>query len=206
MSGDLLNGATVLVALLLMGATIKLMDDYLDAEYDICRGKRTLAIKLSRASLPYALCLGLIAGFLKTDLAISIFFGSYAVGMLSTWKEKLPTKVPAYVEIVAAIALSVALVGWQTALWGVALMAVFDWIDDIVDLTSDQRTGQRNLARRIGVVETTLLTLAAMCVAVLCNTWWTALGFIAFTLLTVLAEATTSNIWNDMEGRKGVHS
>jgi 1,4-dihydroxy-2-naphthoate octaprenyltransferase len=206
MSGDLLDGATALAALLLIGATIKLMDDYLDAEYDICRGKRTLAIKLSRASLPYALCLGLIAGFLKTDLAISIFFGSYAVGMLSTWKEKLPTKVPAYVEIAVAIALSVALVGWKTALWGVALMAVFDWIDDIVDLSADQRTGQRNLARRIGVVETTLLTLSAMCVAVLCNTWWTALGFIAFTLLTVLAEATTSNLWRDMEEEKGAHS
>lgn len=206
MYGGLLESVATLFCLILVGATIKLMDDYLDAEYDICRGKHTLAMKWSRATLPYALALLLVAAYLNLSVAVAVFLGSYAVGMLTSWRQKLPTKVPAFVEMMAALVLSVLLVGWQMALWGVALMAMFDWVDDIVDMMGDRRSGQQNMALKIGVVETSLLTLIAMCAAVLCNAWWSALGFIAFTLLTVLSEATTSNLWQSIEREKGVES
>jgi 1,4-dihydroxy-2-naphthoate octaprenyltransferase len=205
MYGDWLEVGRTLMCLVLSGATIKLMDDYLDAEYDICRGKHTLAVKLSRATLPYALVLGFLAAYLNLNIAISVFFGSYAVGMLTTWREKLPTRLPAFVEILLALALSAMLVGWRTALWGACLMAMFDWLDDLVDRITDEKTGQRNMALRIGVVETTLLTLMVMCAAILLSAWWTALGFIALAMLTMLSEATTSTLWQALDEDKGVH-
>lgn len=199
MSGSLLDLFTSLLSLIFVGSAIKLMDDYLDAEYDICRGEHTLAVKLGRATLPYTLVLALLGAYLHLDAAIALFFGSYAVGMLSTWSERLPTRVPAYVEIGAAVLLSCWLAGWQMALWGLALMAMIDWLDDLIDMSGDRRSGQRNLALRLGVVETTLLTLIAMCAAVLTNPRWTVFGFIAFTMLTVLAEFTTSRLWQTSE-------
>ncbi|CAM3970318.1 hypothetical protein [Alicyclobacillus pomorum] len=205
MYGDLLEVGRTLLCLVLAGATIKLMDDYLDAEYDICRGKHTLAVKLSRGTLPYALVLGLLAAYLNLDITISVFFGSYAAGMLTTWREKLPTRVPAFIEIIVAFGLSTLLVGWHIALWGACLMAMFDWLDDLVDRMTDHKTGQRNMALRIGVVETTLLTLIVMCAAILLNAWWTALGFIALTMLTMLSEATTSTLWQALDEDNGVH-
>lgn len=181
--------------MLCMGAAVKLMDDALDADYDLYRGRRTLASQFGRATLPYALALGVVAAAIDLQVAIAVFFGSYAVGMFSTWRETLPTRVPAYVEVLAAVGLSVALIGWRMALWGIASMAVVDWIDDVMDLSGDKRSGQSNLAARIGLAETLMLTLVALCTAVLTDAKLTAVVLIAVTLLTVGAEMTTVHLW-----------
>ncbi|GMA48878.1 hypothetical protein GCM10025857_02350 [Alicyclobacillus contaminans] len=196
MFGDLLEGFRIFLCLVLAGAAIKWVDDYLDAEYDICRGKHTLAVRMSRSALPYGMVLAFLAAAAQLPMALSVFFGSYAVGMLSDWKQVLPTKLPAWLETVMAVALSLVLTGWRTALWGLLLMAMFDWLDDLVDRLADQRTGQHNIALRLGVVEATLLTMLALCGAILLNAWWTAIAFLAFTVITMWSEATTRSLWS----------
>ncbi|MCL6593469.1 MAG: hypothetical protein K6T31_05790 [Alicyclobacillus sp.] len=181
--------------MLLVGAAIKLMDDHLDAEYDICRGERTLAVRLGRACLPYALVLALLAAYIDRQLTLALFFSSYAVGMLSQWRDVLPTRLPAVCEMAAAVCLSCTLTGWRTALWALALMVTIDWLDDLADVHKDVRTGQRNVAARLGVVETSLLVLAAMCLAVLASPRLTAIAFVVLTLLTIAAEWTTRRLW-----------
>lgn len=189
---------------LLMGAAIKLMDDALDTDFDLGRGRRTLAHQLGRATLPYALVLAVTAVAFDRSLALAVFFGSYAVGMFTTWHDSLPTRLPAYVEIAAAVALSTALVGWKLALWGVAAMAVVDWLDDVMDLTGDTRSGQTNLAARIGLAETLMLTLVALCVSVLTNAALTAVVLVAVTVLTIAAELTTKHLWKASEDDRGI--
>ncbi|GGJ04253.1 hypothetical protein GCM10010885_11910 [Alicyclobacillus cellulosilyticus] len=181
-----------LAAMVAVGAAVKLMDDYLDAEFDLCLGKRTLAARWGRATLPYALVLALIGCSLDRTLAVSLFFGSYAVGMLSQFAERMPTRVPAYVEMALAFMTSVLLAGWRSALWGVAMMAVIDWLDDFMDRLPDKQSGQRNLAVRIGTVETLMLMLIALCIAVLCDGMDTAIAFVAAVLLYAAAEWTTT--------------
>ncbi|MCL6548323.1 MAG: hypothetical protein K6T30_05380 [Alicyclobacillus sp.] len=204
MSGDWLDWLSALACLLCTGAAVKLMDDYLDAEYDICRGQRTVATKLGRATLPYSLVLALVGAYLNLHEALALFFASYAVGMLSGWRERLPTRLPAYVEMLAAVGLSCLLSGWRMALWGVAMMALVDWLDDVIDVSGDQVSGQRNMVVRIGMVETLLLCLAALLVAVLTDASLTALAFLAVTLLTILSELTTSRLWGTVDPEGGV--
>jgi 1,4-dihydroxy-2-naphthoate octaprenyltransferase len=199
MFGGLLDWMTSLASMVLMGAAVKLMDDYLDSEYDICRGERTIAVKIGRATLPYALVCALISSYFNVSIAVSIFLASYALGMLTNAREKLPTKVPAYMEIVISLLVLWAMVGWRTGLWALSFMALIDWLDDVIDMTRDQRTGQRNLALKIGLVETTLLILIAMCTSVLTNAKFTAIGFIAFAVLTAVAELSTSRMWHHGE-------
>lgn len=195
MSGSWYEWGVLLLCLLLIGAVVKLLDDSLDADFDKFRGQLTLAARLGRAVYPYGVVLALVAAYLNANLTIALFLGSYVVGMFVQWRESLPTKVSAYIEILAGIALSVALTGWQTAFWGVAMMAVIDWLDDLVDYSGDKTSGQVNLALRIGVVETLFLVMAALCTAVLLNPLLTGLTFIAVTLLSIAAELTTKHLW-----------
>jgi 1,4-dihydroxy-2-naphthoate octaprenyltransferase len=192
MSGVWLDALRTLGCLLLVGAAVKLMDDYLDADYDASRGQQTLAVKLGRATLPYALALGFIGAVLDARLALSLFLGSYAVGMFATWRERLPTRVPAVIEILVAAGLAAALAGWQTALWAMAMMAVVDWVDDLVDMYGDAASNQFNLAIRIGPTETVFLVLLALLVAVTVNAAYTMWAFVALGVLTALSELTTN--------------
>jgi 1,4-dihydroxy-2-naphthoate octaprenyltransferase len=201
MSGVLHEWGVPFISMLIIGAVVKLMDDHLDAEYDICRGERTLSIKLGRAVLPYALILTLMAAYFQTSIAISLFLGSYAVGMFSGWREKLPTKVPGYIEILLAIAVSSLLIGPRLALWGVAMMALIDWLDDIVDMARDRTTGQDNVAIKFGTVETTFMVIVAMSLSVLLDPRLTIVGFIAFAVLTILFELTTTHLWTALDER-----
>jgi len=203
MFGGLPDALLSVLSMLFVGAAIKMMDDHLDAEYDICQGHQTLVVRLGRAALPYALAFSVIGTYIRPELALAMFLGSYAVGMFAGWQEKLPSKAPAVVEILLAIAVSVVLVGWQLALWAIALMAVFDWVDDLVDITTDRQSGQRNIAVRLGLVEATLLTFAALCTSVLTNPLNTALGFLAFALLTALSELTTRSLWQAIDDEDG---
>ena len=204
MSGGWLEWVLAYGALVCAGSVVKLTDDVLDAEFDRNRGRVTLASRLARAALPYGLVLGLIAARLNLSLTIAVFFGAYAVGMVPTWRERLPTRVPAYVEIGAAMVVSILCVGWRLSIWGLAIMAVIDWLDDVVDASNDKLTGQRNLAVRFGVVETLLSILVALCVAVLVNAADTALVFAAVPVVTAVAELTTTRWWSDFGDDEGV--
>lgn len=192
------------LCLLCTGTVVKLMDDFLDADYDLCRGRKTIASRLGRATLPYALVISLIGGYLDIKLALAVFLASYAVGMFSTWRDVLPTGLPSYLELLIAVGISVTLCGWQTALWAVCMMAVIDWIDDLMDMTADQASGQRNIAHQIGVVETLMLILAALLGAVLISATWTALSFIALTILTIAAELSTTRVFVSNQEGDGV--
>lgn len=194
MSGIWLEYGQPLLSLFLMGLAIKLMDDHLDAQIDLSRGKRTLAVRLNRAALPYAMLLGLLSATLSLPIALAAFLGSYAVGMFSGWRQTLPTRVPAWLEIVIALGLAVLLVGWRTALWGLAMMSVIDWLDDVLDMGSDSDVSQWNLANRIGVVETLLLILIALTAAVLANAKLTALTFIALPFVEMLNQALVQKV------------
>jgi hypothetical protein len=73
-------------------------------------------------------------------------------------------------------------------------------------VTSDKQTGQSNLAARLGVAETLLLVLMALCTAVLSNAKLTGLGFIALTVLSVAAELATTRVWESCDEDGGMEA
>lgn len=194
MSFAWLNTLSMFGAILAGGFAVKMMDDALDVDYDICRGRRTLAAKLGKGALPYTLLAALIGTAWNVHLVIAIFLGSYAVGMTLRMSERLPTHLPAYLEIILAAMLSVLLVGWVLTVWAIAMMAVIDWLDDVVDVSTDALAGASNMVARIGFIETLILILCALCVAVFTNPLLTALTFVALPLLTVLFESMTTRV------------
>ncbi|MBX6353471.1 MAG: hypothetical protein IRZ10_09055 [Thermoflavifilum sp.] len=194
MSGGWLEALHIFGCLLLTGASVKLMDDYLDADFDLCRGHRTLAARWGRATLPYALVLGMIGAALDARLAAAVLLASYAVGMFTAWREQLPTRLPAWAEIGGAIVLAVVCAGWRDAVWAIAMMAVIDWVDDLLDMYGDGLSNQFNLALRIGPIETVFLVLLALLVAVTVSPTYTMWAFIALAVLSVLSEWSTRKV------------
>lgn len=194
MYGDWDELGRLFIGLLAVGFVIKMVDDALDAEYDICRGQRTLAVKWGRAALPYTIIMVLLAAWANLQLTFAAFLGSYAVGMFINWRETLPTRVPAYVETILMMSISVLLVGWRNALWGLAMMCVIDWLDDVIDRWRDHDSGQLNMVHRFGIVEVLLATLVALCTAIFANPEWSILTFIAVPILTIFFEATTTQL------------
>ncbi|TCP59149.1 hypothetical protein EV586_101365 [Tumebacillus sp. BK434] len=155
------------IGIVLAGLTIKLMDDWLDVEYDQCVGRHTLAIRLGRACLPYALLGFGLATTLAPQEALALFLAAYAIGMGHDLREKMPTKLPGWAESVIVLGIS----GWATSigltLWALCVMVMIQLLDDLMDLQHDRRSGQNNLAIRFGFVEVTLAMFIALLVAVL---------------------------------------
>jgi 1,4-dihydroxy-2-naphthoate octaprenyltransferase len=181
---------TDFAGILLTGIAIKIMDDFLDIEYDQCLGKRTLAIRLGRASLPYTMLLLALGSALSLSYSLSLFLGSYAVGMTHDWAEKMPTRLPGYAEMAGAFLVSIFIVGFVPALWGVTMMATVQLLDDIFDIHKDSQTGQRNMVLIMGMVETTLLLLIFFLVSVLLNAMGTVLVLLALPFVHMILEFT----------------
>jgi len=156
-----------LLGIFMAGLTIKMMDDWLDVEYDQCVGKHTLAIQLGRACLPYTLlCMG-IAMALAPEVALALFLTAYAVGMGHDLREKMPTHLPGWVESLFVMGIAIWCSGLALAGWALFVMVTIQVLDDIMDLQQDRRSGQNNLANRFGLVEVTLAMFISLLAAVL---------------------------------------
>ncbi|UOF89530.1 hypothetical protein LSG31_16780 [Fodinisporobacter ferrooxydans] len=154
-------------ALVLVGMVIKVMDDALDIEYDTFLGKRTLPVRLGRATLPYCLMILAIAIYLQPPTTLSLFMASYIIGMGHDFREKMPSQIRGWAESAIAVVLMLLLVGWNIAFWSIAIMIVIQLLDDLSDIRDDVKTGQRNFAVRFGILEVTFVLLIAFAIAVL---------------------------------------
>ena len=174
------------LGIVLAGWTIKLMDDWLDVEYDQCIGRQTLASRLGRANLPYGL-LGLgLAMAIAPGVALTLFLTAYALGMGHDLRERMPTRFPGWLESVIAMGLAVWYAGALLAGWALAVMMMIQLLDDLMDHHNDRRSGQNNWAIRFGFVEAALAMFICALVAVLLEPWKTAEVLVALPVVHVL--------------------
>lgn len=167
MFGDWYDWWIGLFGIVLTGTAIKCMDDLLDVEYDQCVGRHTIAGRLGKAILPYALLLMAVGVFVVRETALVLFLASYAIGMGHDLREKMPTRLPGWGEGLIAVVLGMLLTSPVTMIWGLLIMATIQLLDDLMDIYKDTQSGQRNSAVQIGIVETTLLTLICFLAALL---------------------------------------
>jgi len=167
----LLVGAAALTSTVCAAIVVRLMDEHLDRYQDEVAQRYTIGRYLGSAALPYALFVFSLAALIAPSLAATLVLAAYAVGMTGDVSRPLPSGLPGYAEVIAAIAVATWGVGWQGALWAVCCMSVIQCGDDFLDRTLDARTGQRNLCRRWGkwevVMTGLLLLLVAMQLSVL---------------------------------------
>jgi len=186
MYGDWSSLVVAWLGIVLSGVTIKLMDDWLDVEYDKSVGRTTLAVRLGRAVLPYGLLCLALAMALASKLALTLFIAAYAIGMGHDLREKMPTRLPGWIESLVALGLAAIYAGWQLASWALFVMLMIQLLDDLMDLQQDRRSGQNNWAQRFGTVEATLAMFICALVAVLLMPMETAMVFGALPVVHVV--------------------
>lgn len=142
------------------------MDDYLDAPLDRLISKRTWAMDLQEAALPYAL-IALSLGIIADPLwSITLFWASYSIGMRGDLSRPLPLGLTGWQEGLFLGVLTLLLFGWKALLTSWAAIFSVQAIDDLLDQKQDRMSGAGNWAVRWGTVETCLAV--AISVAILC--------------------------------------
>lgn len=184
---------------MLTGGVIKLMDDFLDLRYDVFEGEPSLAVRLGEGTLAYCLLLFALAVLIDAETSCALLIGAYAVGMAGELERQLPSGLYGYQEAGVALAAGLILLPWPTALWGVSAMLAVQAVDDLLDLAPDRASGNPNLARRFGIVETQLLGLFALLVAAAMRPVATAIVFVA---VPILIWATQALVWPARRARR----
>lgn|GEM_PF-254056 len=151
------------VAILITGVVIKLMDDWLDKDRDLCSGKKTLAARLNGGLLPYTLVLLALAMAMAPGLSLSLFLGTYVTGMMGEPGRRLPTGLGSGPESILVLLLGVIGSGWWEQISSLLLMVFIQAADDLLDAGVDMNAaaGRVNLALRWGRAEAGLV--AAIC-------------------------------------------
>lgn len=154
-----------MVAVACCSAAVKLADDYLDKEYDTLAGKTNWAGFFDKGTMLYAMFLLALAAGINASLSLSLFLGSYIVGMFNNMRDKFPSHLNGFQESLIAFIFGLLLFGWSYMLFSLTFILALQLFDDYLDAASDFLTGQRNLANRYGKMECLLAALICTLVA-----------------------------------------
>ncbi len=145
-----------LLAVLGTGLVIKTMDDLLD-EKDV-RLLPYLRV-LGPGVIAYSAAVFSLALALDFQSAFGLFWASYSLGMLKAPKQKLPTLVKAWGEIILGVILMLIFLGAFQSIWSLLIIGAVHLADDLVDFKRDKQVKAANTATKIGRLECFLLTL-----------------------------------------------
>jgi hypothetical protein len=140
------------------GCVIKLMDDYMDQDYDALINKCNVSNNLGHGVMPYVLLLFSIACVSNVTTAVSLFLASFGLGMVGTLPVKMPSGFSGYGESVAAIIAGLLLFGTKTMISSICIIAAVQLLDDYIDLDSDM-ISKKNLAFIFGKVECIVISI-----------------------------------------------
>lgn len=129
------------LSVFLTAGAIKLMDDALDVERDRALGYDNWAARLGRATTAYALLLALLGAASDLRVALVLFLSAYALGMGREPGERLPSGVPAVVEMVIAGLLAIYLGGVSLTVAAGSQLWAIQLLDDWLDRAEDGRGG-----------------------------------------------------------------
>jgi len=170
LSADIYKHIIDFLAVLLTGCVIKLMDDYLDQEFDIFRGKQSLARQLGLGTAAYALLIFAIAVSLNWQISVALFLGAYITGMVYNVRTKYLSGLSGWQEICIVLVLSWLLAGLHITCTSVFILLVIQIIDDWLDETNDAMTGQKNAMQILGSAEAGICALIFLLLALYLDT------------------------------------
>jgi len=150
------------LAVSLCSLSVKLMDDHLDRDRDMCCGRANMAEVLGKGTVVYAAMLLALAAGLNAVLSLSLFLASYVVGMFNDLSRIMPTRLSGWQESVIVFVLGSFLFGLHMMMFALLFIIAVQLFDDCIDIHTDRLCGQRNFACRMGLLECMLVGLAAL--------------------------------------------
>ncbi|KXS41772.1 MAG: hypothetical protein AWU54_1530 [Candidatus Frackibacter sp. T328-2] len=164
------------------------MDDYLDQNLDELIGKQTLAIKLRRATIPYALLSFSLSVILNIQWAISLFWGSYIIGMGNDLSNSLPSGLKAYQESIILFSIGCFLLPIYELISSILIIFNLQLIDDLIDAKKDEQIFHRNFTHILGERQAILLILIILVLNLYLHFEKTILVFLTTPLVIFLLE------------------
>ena len=153
------------VAVACCGVAIKLSDDWLDREVDFELQAYNWSTILGDGTMFYAMLFLTLAASLHTQVCLSLFLMSYGIGMFHDFHNYFPLGLTGWQETLMVSIMSILLFSWQITVFSALFVFAVQLLDDFIDFSSDERrTGQRNIACRIGRYE--CFVLAVICIMV----------------------------------------
>ncbi|MCK8817692.1 hypothetical protein MWH28_10005 [Natroniella sulfidigena] len=159
------------------------MDDYLDQELDRLNQQKTLAIKLQRGVVPYTLLLFSFAVLLNYQLAVSLFWASYIIGMGSS-NNSLPTGLKSYQEVLIMLGLGFLVLQREIFIFALTIILFIQLVDDFIDFHSEDYINRENFVNYLGEWGTILLILFSLIIALQID-WQTSLIVMIMTLVII---------------------
>lgn len=150
---DIYNQGTDFLAILLTGCVVKLIDDYLDQEFDMVRGKYSLARHLGLGSMIYALIIFAVSASLNWRISVALLFAAYITGMVYDLNTKYMSGLSGLQEICIIFLISLLLVGINYTFAAIFILLFIQIADDWLDTKHDALTGQRNSMQILGTAE-----------------------------------------------------
>lgn len=141
-----------LFAVFLTGFVIKLMDDFIDLEYDTVLKRQNFSNVLGKGVLPYTLFIFSLACFLEPSTSISLFFSSYIIGMTADYGTKMPSGLYGYQESLITLILGILILGSSETLSSLFIMWSVQLWDDLYDYKKEIACG-KNYVKMLGKVE-----------------------------------------------------
>ncbi|HHW02755.1 MAG TPA: hypothetical protein GXX35_08100 [Thermoanaerobacterales bacterium] len=125
------------LSVFLTGMVVKIMDDYMDMEFDELIKKDNITRILRLGTLPYALFIFSLACILNPPTAISLFFASFSTGMAGNLNAKMPSGLYGYQESILTIIMAVVLFGAVETFSSLFLIIAIQLWDDYADYRTD---------------------------------------------------------------------
>lgn len=182
-------------SVILCAAAIKMADDFLDYDQDKASGSNNFTNILGKGLPIYAMLLLGLAINLNPSLCLALFLASYGIGMFHDLKQRFPSKLTGLQECALSFLLGIGICGWQTMIFAFAFTLAVQLIDDCIDARTDQLSGYRNFAHRLGFVESYMLAVLSLLIS------WKIGELLFFPVLTAVTVFYGSLVWLQ-RGRK----
>jgi hypothetical protein len=143
--------------------TIKLADDFLDQDIDT--NDNNFAKILGNGSMLYGLLSMAFAVSLNPSISITLFLGSYIIGMFHDLKHYFPSHLNGLQESTLVLIIGIVFWGWKTMIFSLLFIFSVQLLDDYIDDYIDRLSGHRNWSHRLGRVECFLLFLLSILAA-----------------------------------------
>ncbi len=162
MSPAISEPLATIIAVYCCALSVKMLDDFLDRELDARAGRSNWARQLADGTPVYAILLLALAACLNAPVSLTLFFASYSIGMFHDLWQTFPSKLTGWQESLLVLGLGAIFFPWQQMLFSLLFVLAVQLTDDCLDYHLDRMAGQRNLAHRLGIVESLLLTGIAL--------------------------------------------
>lgn len=140
------------------GITIKMMDDFIDEDFDHLIGIFNLTKELGPGIVSYILLIFSLAIVLNPKVATSLFFVSFSIGMVGNLTAKMPSGLYGYQESIIVLILALFLSGTKEVFSSLFLITAIQLWDDYLDYTGDKYSS-KNWAFILGKTECFILGL-----------------------------------------------